>query len=69
MGPKNPVRFLEAFVTNLDLHALGFAKAQVAATGRPPYDPGALLELYLYGTSMASGPAGCWRPNAIGMWR
>ena len=49
IGPENPVRFLEAFVTNLDLHALGFAKAQVAATGRPPYDPGALLKLYLYG--------------------
>ena len=49
IGAENPVRFLEAFVTNLDLHALGFAKAQVAATGRPPYDPGALLKLYLYG--------------------
>ena len=49
IGAENPVRFLEAFVTNLDLHALDFAKAQVAATGRPPYDPGALLKLYLYG--------------------
>ncbi len=46
---ENPVRFLEAFVANLDLHALGFARAHVAATGRPPYDPGALLKLYLYG--------------------
>jgi transposase len=46
---ENPVRFLEAFVANLDLHALGFARAQVAQTGRPPYDPGALLKLYLYG--------------------
>ena len=49
VGPENPVRFLDAFVGSLDLHALGFAKAQVAATGRPPYDPGALLKLYLYG--------------------
>jgi transposase len=31
------------------LSALGFGKAQVAATGRPPYDPAALLKLYLYG--------------------
>jgi transposase len=45
----NPVRFLDAFVAALDLATLGFAKAQCAATGRPPYDPAALLKLYLYG--------------------
>jgi len=49
IGPENPVRFLDAFVGSLPLHVLGFAKAQVAATGRPPYDPAALLKLYLYG--------------------
>jgi transposase len=49
VGPENPVRFLDAFVASLDLHALGFAKAQCAETGRPPYDPAALLKLYLYG--------------------
>ena len=49
VAPENPVRFLDAYVANLDLHALGFGKAQVAATGRPPYDPAALLKLYLYG--------------------
>jgi len=46
---ENPVRFLDAFVGSLDLHALGFGKAQVANTGRPPYDPAVLLKLYLYG--------------------
>jgi transposase len=49
VGAENPVRFLDAFVAQLDLHALGFARAQVAATGRPPYDPADLLKLYLYG--------------------
>jgi transposase len=49
VAAENPVRFLDAFVGTLDLHALGFAKAQVATTGRPPYDPAALLKLYLYG--------------------
>jgi transposase len=49
IGAENPVRFLDAFVADLDLHALGFARAQCAATGRPPYDPAALLKLYLYG--------------------
>lgn len=46
---ENPVRFLDAFVGSLDLHALGFAKACCAETGRPPYDPAVLLKLYLYG--------------------
>ena len=49
IAPENPVRFLDAFVGTLDLLALGFARAQVANTGRPPYDPAALLKLYLYG--------------------
>ena len=49
VAAENPVRFVDAFVGSLDLHALGFAKAQCAATGRPPYDPAALLKLYLYG--------------------
>ncbi len=49
IGPENPVRFLDAFVASLELHALGFAKAQCAGTGRPPYDPAVLLKLYLYG--------------------
>jgi transposase len=46
---KTPVRFVDAFVASLDLPALGFAKAQCARTGRPPYDPAVLLKLYLYG--------------------
>jgi len=46
---ENPVRFLDAFVSSLDLHTLGFAKARCADTGRPPYAPALLLKLYLYG--------------------
>jgi transposase len=46
---EHPVRVIDAFVAGLDLGPLGFAKAQPAATGRPPYDPGDLLRLYLYG--------------------
>lgn len=49
IGPDNPVRFLDAFVGQLDLKAAGFARAQLPETGRPPYDPGDLLRLYLYG--------------------
>src|ERR1035438_9506383 len=49
VAAENPVRFLDAFVGTQDLHALGFAKALCADTGRPPYDPADLLKLYLYG--------------------
>ena len=49
IAPENPVRFLDAFVGSLDLAALQFTKARCADTGRPPYDPAALLKLYLYG--------------------
>lgn len=45
----NPVRVIDAFVDSLDLRALGFARIEVLATGRPPYHPGDLLKLYLYG--------------------
>jgi transposase len=49
IGQENPVRFIDAFVGQLDLKATGFARAQLPETGRPPYDPGDLLRLYLYG--------------------
>jgi transposase/macrodomain Ter protein organizer (MatP/YcbG family) len=47
--PENPVRFLDAFVAQLNLGALDFQRAVPAETGRPGYDPGDLLRLYLYG--------------------
>ncbi len=49
LAPENPVRFIEAFVGQLDLGQAGFRNAQLNETGRPPYDPGDLLRLYLYG--------------------
>jgi hypothetical protein len=52
VAADNPVRFLDAFVSSLDLHALGFARARCADTGRPPYDPAALLKLHLYGYNL-----------------
>jgi transposase len=45
----NPVRFIDAFVDELDLGGAGFQRAQPKATGRPGYDPADLLKLYLYG--------------------
>jgi len=61
---ENPVRFLDAFVGTLDLHALGFAKAQCAATGRPPYDPaGTAQTVSVWLSASEFVPRGCWRPN------
>lgn len=49
VGPENPARFIEAFVDELDLQSLGFARATAKATGRPGYHPADLLKLYIYG--------------------
>jgi len=49
IGADNPVRVIDAFVDSLELGQLKFARMQVQATGRPPYHPGDLLKLYLYG--------------------
>lgn len=49
ISDDNPVRFIDAFVNNLDLHELGFSRTQPARTGRPAYDPVDLLKLYIYG--------------------
>jgi transposase len=45
----NPVRFIDAFVDNLNLTTLGFQRATAAATGRPAYHPADLLKLDIYG--------------------
>ena len=49
VSDDNPVRFIEAFVANLDLHELGFYRTTPAHTGRPAYSPADLLKLYIYG--------------------
>ena len=49
VGPDNPVRFIEAFVDELDLAEAGFIRVVPKATGRPGYDPADLLKLYIYG--------------------
>jgi transposase len=46
---ENPVQFIDAFVDSLDLKTLGFNHAQPGETGRPPYHPGDMLKLYLWG--------------------
>lgn len=45
----NPVRLIDAFVDKLDLVSLGFERAIPRIEGRPGYDPGDLLKLFIYG--------------------
>jgi len=49
IGEDNPVRVVDVFVDELDLGALGFARVEPRATGRPSYHPSVLLKLYIYG--------------------
>jgi len=49
VDPDNPVRFIDAFVDNLDLSAAGFAQGSPKERGRPGYDPADMLKLYIYG--------------------
>lgn len=51
VGRDNPVRFLDAFVAQLDLRTLGFQfpSPDPQGRGRPGYAPADLLKLYLYG--------------------
>jgi transposase len=46
---ENEVRFIDAFVDTLELVQLGFTHSEPKDEGRPPYDPGDMLKLYLWG--------------------
>jgi transposase len=46
---ENPVRFIDVYIEGLDLIGMGFERAIPKETGRPPYNPGDLLRLYVYG--------------------
>lgn len=43
----HPVRVIAAFVDALDLGELGFERAEPVTMGRPAYDSGDLLKLYI----------------------
>src|SRR5438067_11098962 len=45
----NAVRFVDAYVEQLDLKKLGFQHTELSETGRPPYNPSDMLKLYIYG--------------------
>lgn len=46
---NNPVRFIDVYVSQLDMTGLGFSNSEPQETGRPAYSPQDLLKLYIYG--------------------
>jgi transposase len=49
VAADSSVRFIDAFVDELDLGAAGFHRTRPKATGRPGYDLADMLKLYMYG--------------------
>jgi transposase len=49
IAPDNQVRFIDAFVTLIDLAKLGFAVQTLKKEGRPSYKSQVFLKIYLYG--------------------
>lgn len=50
MSDDNPVRFIDEFINQLDLHRLGFTNTgYYLAPGAPAYSAEALLKLYVFG--------------------
>ena len=49
IGQDNPIRFIDAFVEQLDLLKLGFEVKTLKNEGRPSFESATLLRIYLYG--------------------
>src|ERR1700726_3916699 len=68
----DPVRVIDAFGETLDLAALGFSRVAAEEMGRPPYAPGDLLKLYIYGylqrVPASRRPVSETHPNGQVMW-
>jgi transposase len=51
IAADNPVRFIDAFVSSIDLVKLGFTPRVLKSEGRPSFDTQVFLKIYLYGYS------------------
>jgi transposase len=49
ISEDNEVRLIDTFVDSLDLQTLGFVISGKAAEGRPAFETGLFLKLYVYG--------------------
>ena len=49
ISTDNPIRFIDAFVENIDLKSLDFTVQTLKSEGRPSFNTKIFLKLYLYG--------------------
>ena len=49
ISEESSVRFIDAYIDNLDFVELEFRYSETKETGRKPYNPADLLKLYIYG--------------------
>ena len=49
ISSDNSVRFVDAFVENIDLNALGFELQTLKTEGRPSFNTKVFIKIYLYG--------------------
>ena len=49
ISQDNPVRFIDAFVSTIDLEKLGFSIRVLKTEGRPSFETAVFLKVYLYG--------------------
>ena len=59
---------IDSFVDRPDTAGLGFERAEAAETGRPGYDPGDLLKLYLWLSPADPFLAAVWSRSAGETW-
>ena len=48
ISKDNPARVIDALVDSIDMTKVGFIRSTPKDTGKPGYDPGDLLKLYVY---------------------
>ena len=49
IGEDSVCRVIDAYISGLNIAEVGFKYAQTKRKGCPPYDPAAMLKLYVYG--------------------
>ena len=49
ISQNNPVRFIDAFASSIDLEKIGFTPRVLKTEGRPSFDTKVFLKIYLYG--------------------
>lgn len=69
LAPENPVRFLDAFVAQLDLKQAGFRHARCPRPGGHPTTRATSSGFISMATSTGSAPAAPWNGKRRATWK